>query len=103
MALLKIPPTKGGVGGCPSGFQRRVQQRTSPGTPEGCEETELVAIQRVPPFPRGDYRGVLQALIQRWIPPSSPPLEKEGTIQDSKCWSLIDTFFHTFRGGADLC
>ena len=56
----------------------------------------LVAIQRVPPFPRGDYRGVLQALIQRWIPPSSPPLEKGGTIQDGKCWSLIDAFFHTF-------
>src|SRR5438876_854775 len=38
-----------------------------------CERIELVAIQRVPPFPRGDYRGVLQVLIQRCLPPSSPP------------------------------
>jgi hypothetical protein len=48
-----------------------------------CEKIELAFIQRVPPFPRGDYRGVagclFQALIQQRIPPpSSPPLEKGG-------------------------
>jgi hypothetical protein len=29
-----------------------------------------------PPFSKGDYRGVLHALIQRWIPPSSPPWKR---------------------------
>jgi len=31
--LLKVPPIKGGVGGCPSGFPCHVRHRTSPCTP----------------------------------------------------------------------
>ena len=41
-------------------------------------------LEHVPPRTRGDFRGVAgnphQVLIQQWLPPSSPPLEKGGTI-----------------------
>jgi len=71
----------------------------------GCEKIELAFIQRVPPFPRGDYRGVagrlFQALIQQWIPPpSSPPFSKGG--QPKVAVLIIDKHIFSHLQGEGL-
>src|SRR5207249_344232 len=77
---VKIPPIKGGIGGCPSGFQSHVRHRTSPCNPWRCEKNSNDPLTRpvnayqaftplprgarqlnpplVPPCARGDCRGV---------------------------------------------
>ena len=53
-------------------------------------------LEHVPPRTRGDFRGVAgnphQVLIQQWLPPSSPPLERGGrseTCKDSRILSHL--------------
>ena len=54
-------------------------------------------LEHVPPRTRGDFRGVAgnahQVLIQQWLTPSSPPLEKGGRptsfCKDSRIFSHL--------------
>src|SRR5436309_6602371 len=55
-------------------------------------------LEHVPPRTRGDFRGVTgnphQVLIQQWIPPSSPPLEKGGRSESNELLRALPIFSH---------
>src|SRR2546427_12851981 len=79
----------------PPGGTMGENRRDSPLRRGGAKELRE-HLEHVPPRTRGDFRGVAgnphQVLIQQWLPPSSPPLERGGrseTCKDSRILSHL--------------